>query len=116
MAAAAAPLAQPTSPQDRQATAAALWTFVHLKIPRFTSEIALKVVEDLQPKADEDPKALAKRLRKALSSVGVSLKHTAALDAASRILGHSSWHVCNREPAVPKLKLTMVVKAPEEQF
>ncbi len=116
MAAAAAPLAQPTSPQDLQATAVALWTFVHLKIPRFTSEVALKVVEDLQPKADEDPKALAKRLRKALSSVGVSLKHTAALDAASRILGHSSWHACNREPAVPKLKLTMVVKAPEEQF
>lgn len=116
MAAAAAPLAQPTSPQDLQATAAALWTFVHLKIPRFTSAVALKVVEDLQPKVDEDPKALAKRLRKALSSVGVSLKHTAALDAASRILGHSSWHACNREPAVPKLKLTMVVKAPEEQF
>ena len=116
MAAAAAPLAQPTSPQDLQATAAALWTFVHLKIPRFTSAVALKVVEDLQPKPDEDPKALAKRLRKALSSAGISLKHTAALDAASRILGHSSWHVCNREPAVPKLKLTMVVKAPEEQF
>lgn len=116
MAAAAAPLAQPTSPQDLQATAAALWTFVHLKIPRFTSAVALKVVEDLQPKVDEDPKALAKRLRKALSSVGVSLKHTAALDASSRILGHSSWHACNREPAVPKLKLTMVVKAPEEQF
>lgn len=116
MAAAAAPLAQPTSPQDLQATAAALWTFVHLKIPRFTSEVALKVVEDLQPKPDEDPKALAKRLRKALSSAGISLKHTAALDAASRILGHSSWHACNREPAVPKLKLTMAVKAPEEQF
>lgn len=116
MAAAAAPLAQPTSPQDLQATAAALWTFVHLKIPRFTSEVALRVVEDLQPKADEDPKALAKRLRKALSSVGVSLKHTATLDAASRILGHSSWHACNREPVVPKLKLTMVLKAPEEHF
>ena len=116
MAASTAPLAQPTSPQNLQVTAAALWTFVHLKIPRFTSEVALKVVEDLQPKPDEDPKALAKRLRKALSGAGISLKHTAALDAASRILGHSSWHARNREPAVPKLKLTMVVKAPEEQF
>ena len=116
MAAAAAPLAQPTSPQDLQATAAALWTFVHLKIPRFTSAVALKVVEDLQPKPDEDPKALAKRLRKALGNAGVTLKHTAALDAASRILGHSSWHACNREPAVPKLKLTIAVNAPEEQF
>ena len=116
MSATAAPLAQPTSPQDLQATAAALWTFVHLKVPRFTSEAALKVVEGLQPKPDEDPKALAKRLRKALSGAGISLKHTAALDAASRILGHSSWHARNREPAVPKLKLTMVVKAPKEQF
>ncbi|ODS71943.1 MAG: hypothetical protein ABS43_19395 [Bordetella sp. SCN 67-23] len=116
MAAAAAPSAQSASHQDLQATAAALWTFVHLKVPRFTAEAALKVVEGLQLQPDENPKALAKRLRKALSEVGVSLKHTAALDAASRILGHSSWHVRNREPAVPKLKLTMVVKASEEQF
>ncbi|WP_235513319.1 glyoxalase superfamily protein [Burkholderia pseudomallei] len=116
MAAAAAPLAQPTSHQDLQVTAAALWTFVHLKVPNFTSEAALQVVESLQPKPDEDPKALAKRLRKALSGAGISLKHSAALDAASRILGYSSWHARNREPAVPKLKLTMVVEAPEEQF
>lgn len=116
MAATAAPTAHSASPQDLQATAAALWTFVHLKVPRFTTEAALKVVEGLQPKPDEDPKALAKRLRKALTSTGISLKHTAALDAASRILGHSSWHACNREPFVPKLKLTMVVKTPEEQF
>ena len=88
MAAIAARSAQPTSPEDLQATAAALWTFVHLKVPRFTSDAALKVVEGLRPRPDEDPKALAKRLRKALSEAGVSLKHTAALDAASRILGH----------------------------
>ena len=113
MAATAALTAHPASPQDLQATAVALWTFVHLKVPSFTSDVALKVVEGLQPKPDEDPKALARRLRKALSGAGISLKHTAALDAASRILGHSSWHACNREPSVPKLKLTMVVKAPE---
>jgi len=116
MAATAAPLAQPTSPQNPQATAVALWTFVHLKVPRFTSGVALKVVEGLQLKPDEDPKALAKRLRKALSDAGISLKHTAALEAASRILGHSSWHARNREPAVPKLKLTVAVQAPEEHF
>lgn len=116
MAGTAASTAHTTPPQNLQATAAALWTFVHLRVPRFTSEAALKVVEGLQPKPDEDPKALAKRLRKALSSAGISLKHTAALDAASRILGHSNWHACNREPAVPELKLTMVVTAQEEQF
>ncbi|MBS0353437.1 MAG: hypothetical protein JSR83_05980 [Proteobacteria bacterium] len=116
MAATAAPSAQPTSPQDLQATAVALWTFVHLKVPRFTSDAALKVLEGLEPRPDEDPKMLAKRLRKALSDAGVSLKHTAVLDAASRILGHSSWHACNREPAVPKLKLTIAAQSPEEQF
>ncbi|MGM9481838.1 hypothetical protein ACS5PN_11700 [Roseateles sp. NT4] len=116
MAAAAAPTAHPPSPHDLQASAAALWTFVHLKVPRFTSEAALRVVEGLQAHPDEDPKALAKRLRKALSDAGVALKHTAALDAASRILGRSSWHALHREPTVPKLKLTVVAKAPEEQF
>src|SRR5262245_8282659 len=113
MAAAAAPTAHPASSQDLQATATALWTFVHLKFPRFTSEAALKVVEGLQPQLDEDPKIFAKRLRKALSDMDVSLKHTAALDAASRILGRSSWHALNREPGTPRLKLTMVVQAPE---
>ncbi|WP_019576776.1 glyoxalase superfamily protein [Curvibacter lanceolatus] len=116
MTATAAPSAQSASPQDLQATAASLWTFIHLKVPRFTSEAALKVVEGLQPQPDEDPKALAKRLRKGLSDAGVSLKHTAALDAASRILGRTSWHALNREPAAPKLKLQMVVQTPEEQF
>ena len=89
MAATAAPTAHPAPPQDLKATAAALWTFVHLKVPRFTSEAALKVIEGLQPQPDEDPKVLAKRLRKALSDTGVALKHTAALNAASRILGRS---------------------------
>jgi len=51
-----------------------------------------------------------------VSDAGVSLKHTAALDAASRILGRTSWHALNREAATPKLKLQMVAHAPEEQF
>lgn len=116
MAATAAPSAHTQSPEDLQATAAALWTFVHLKVPRFTSETALKVVEGLQPQPDEDPKVLAKRLRKALNDAGVVLKHTAALDAASRILGRSSWHALDREAATPKLKLTVVAQAAEEPF
>jgi len=116
MAAIAAPTAHPTSPENLQATAAALWTFVHLKVPRFTSEAALQLVEGLHAQPHEDPKVLAKRLRKALSDAGVSLKHTAALDAASRILGRSSWHALNREPVTPKLKLTVVAQAPEELF
>ena len=66
--------------------AAALWTYVHLKVPRFTSERALEVIRQLSPAPDEEPKALAKRLRKELQDCGVALKHTHALHAASRLL------------------------------
>lgn len=116
MAATTAPLAHAPSSENLQATAAALWTFVHLKVPRFTSDAALRVVEQLQAQPGEDPKALAKRLRKALGDVGIALKHTAALDAASRLLGHSSWHACAKATSTPKLKLTIAAHAPDEQF
>ncbi|MFA6313844.1 MAG: glyoxalase superfamily protein [Sterolibacterium sp.] len=105
---------QPLSEQDQ---AVALWTFVHLKIPRFTTEIALDVVKGLAPQLDEEPKAVAKRLRKALMGQGVAIKHTAALEAASRLLGHSSWHVANRTDSHFQLKLTsFAMPVREEEF
>lgn len=91
--------------------AAALWVFVHLKIPRFTSDSALEVVRHLAPHMDETPKSLAKRLRKELAARGVNLKHTAVLNAAARLLGHESWHSI---PAPsPTLKL-LVLGRPED--
>jgi len=104
---------QPLSEQDQ---AVALWTFVHLKIPRFTTEIALNVVKGLAPQLDEEPKAVAKRLRKALMDQGVAIKHTAALEAASRLLGHNSWHVANRTYPNFQLKLTSFATPGEEEF
>src|SRR5581483_7255599 len=59
-----------------------LWTFVHLKIPRFTSEAALEVVKRIAPHAGETPKSLAKRLKTELRAKGIHLKHAAALQAA----------------------------------
>lgn len=116
MTAATAPSAHASSPENLQATAASLWTFVHLKVPRFTSEVALEIVKRLRPQPGDDPKALAKRLRALLSESGVSLKHTAALDAAARMLGHSSWHACDRETPKVTLKLSGMAQAPEELF
>lgn len=85
-----------------EAQAAALWTFVQLRTPRLTTADALSVVRELAPKPEEDVKTVAKRLRSLLSSRGVALKHTHALDAAARLLGHQNWHAAARNPrAVP---------------
>ncbi|MCE9659935.1 MAG: hypothetical protein K8R60_15345 [Burkholderiales bacterium] len=90
----AADAATPLSPE---AQAVALWTFVHLRVPRFASADALAVVKELAPAPHENVKALAKRLRQAMASRGIAFKHTHALDAASRLLGHENWHVAARD-------------------
>lgn len=92
------------TPLSEEEQAAALWTYVHLRIPRFTSQAALEIVKRLASGMDEAPKALAKRLRKELAAQGIAIKHTAALHAAARLLGHESWYAAN-QPA-PKLRLT----------
>jgi hypothetical protein len=84
--------ADAAQPLDDESRAAALWTFVHLKTPRFGSADALDVVRELTPLPGEDVKALAKRLRAALARRGVTLKHTHALDAASKLAGYKGWH------------------------
>ncbi len=101
---------------SEQFQATALWTFVHLKTPRFTSDAALDVVRQLMPFADETPKQLAKRLRAVLIKHGVALKHVHALDAAARLLGHTDWHAANRAEPKVTLKLTLMAEAPEETF
>jgi hypothetical protein len=100
---------------SEQFQAIALWTFVHLKTPRFTSEVALEVIRQLMPINDEDPKRLAKRLRAALRNHGVELKHVNALGAAARLLGQANWHAAhNAQPAT--LKLTRADGPGEELF
>lgn len=91
----------PSIPPRAEVQAAALWTFVHLRTPRFASSDALQVVRELAPIAGEDIKALAKRLKIALEAKGIGLKYTHTLDAAARLLGHKSWHAGGFQ-AVPK--------------
>lgn len=88
-----------------EAQAAALWIFIEAKTPRFSFEDALGIIQQLQPRSDEDPKSLAKRLRKALQARRITLKHTHALHAASQVQGHSSWHT-NEEADVARLQFT----------
>lgn len=90
---------------SEQGQAFALWTFVHLKTPRFTSSTALDVIQQLAPRPEEEPKTVARRLREVLLKYGVALKQTAALEAAARLLGHASWHAANRSSSKLTLKL-----------
>lgn len=98
------------TPLSKEEQATALWVFIHLKIPRFTSQSALQVVQNLSPNTGESVKALAKRLRKELEAHGVHLKHTAALNGAARLLGHENWHSVAASPP----KLTVVLLAQPE--
>jgi hypothetical protein len=94
------------TPLTPEAQAAALWTFVQLKAPRFTFDTALDVVKNLDLRPGEDPKSLAKRLRKALQGRGIAFKHVNALHAASRLSGYSSWHT-NEEAGAPRLRFAI---------
>lgn len=93
------------TPLTPEAQAAALWTFIQAKTPRFSLDDALSVIREVQPRPGEDPKSLAKRLRKALQARRVSLKHTHALHAASHAQGHPSWHT-NEEAGAARLQFT----------
>lgn len=105
MTAIASDAADAAHPLNDEARAAALWTFVHLKTPRFASSDALQVVRELAPQPGEDVKSLAKRLRALLAKEGVALKHTHALDAASRLLGLASWHAGGQQSVTKPLEL-----------
>lgn len=101
----------PLSPEEQ---AAALWTFVHLKMPRFTSEVALEVVKRVGPRPGETARAVAKRLKAELKSKGIHLKHTNALQAASRLLGFESWYTDGASGA--RLRLTTVGRSGGERL
>jgi hypothetical protein len=93
-----------TEAQQKQAFD--LWAFVCIKIPKFTNESALSVVQNLPPIANESPKKLARRLMKEMAKHGVHLKHTHAIDAASKVLGYKSWHAANQDEGRYRLKVT----------
>jgi len=86
---------------------------VHLKAPRFTTAAALQVVETLALEPSEDPKQLARRLRKELARFGVALKHVNAIKAAARLQGHRSWHHVSGSAEHAKLKAFGVLEDTE---
>lgn len=95
------------TPITLEAQAAALWMFVRAKAPRFTLESARDVIARLGLQPGEAPKPLAKRLRAALETHRVTLKHTNALQAASRLAGFESWHE-NTDEDIHRLKFVTI--------
>jgi len=85
-------------------------------MPRFTSESALDVIKSLAPVPDDEPRKLAKRLRRELAARGVHMKHANSLQAASRLLGHESWHASRRTVPTPTLRLTSPSEPGEQLF
>jgi hypothetical protein len=114
MSATAQASANAANPHPEELQAAALWTYVHLKVPRFTSERALDVVRSLTIRPEEDDvKSLATRLQRAMSRQGVAMKRTYAIEAAARLLGHENWHTANR--AAPQNALALEVMGAKGQ-
>lgn len=72
--------------------ARALHSFLSAKHPRMALSLAQAVIQKLVPSKNEPVKLLAERLKPSLVQSGIRIKHAAALEAAARIQGHSSWH------------------------
>lgn len=98
----------PRAPLSPELQAAALWTYVQAKLPRFSSQTALAVVNNLEPLPGEDLKHLAKRLKPLLERQGIRIKHTACLEAAARMLGAANWHESEYTGPEPTLELTVL--------
>lgn len=98
----------PDAPLTPEVQAAALWTYIQVRTPRFTSAHALAVIGELQPQPGELLKHLAKRLRPLLERRGVRAKHAACLEAAARLQGHPSWHEAEHPSAAPHLRTVVL--------
>lgn len=105
------------NPHHEKFQATALWTYVHLKVPRFTSERALDVVRRLTIRPDEDDlKALATRLQREMAHQGVAMRRAYAIEAAARLLGHENWHTANRAAQPRTLALEVMGAAGHQEF
>src|SRR5581483_2803948 len=56
------------------------------------------------------------RLRVALASKGIDIKHASALEAAARLLGYFGWHAARRIASKNRLKLTAMSDMGREQL
>lgn len=75
---------------DPSSQATRLVDFLRDRYPQVNHDLALAVVRQSSPDP-EDPPATAKRLRAALASKGVPIKHLISLQAASHLLFDKSW-------------------------
>lgn len=90
-------------PLSVEASAAALWTFIKARSPRFTFESAVDLFQELNLSPDEDHKLLARRLAQALKVRGIKMKHSNALQAIARLSGNGSWYTWD-QPVISRLR------------
>lgn len=101
---------------DRDERAISLWTFVHLRNPGFTPRDAYDLVSRLNLASDANPKDVARHLGAELRDHGLAMKHVYLLEAAAKLLGHTSWHAANRLKPWAKLRLTALDGSDEEIY
>ncbi|WP_227105502.1 glyoxalase superfamily protein [Chromobacterium rhizoryzae] len=101
---------------SEQEQAKILWSYLGPKHPRLTEPTVQIVVRKLAQSPLEGPKQLARRLQQELLQFGVAIKHTAAVEAASRLQGFSDWHTARRQVPNDTLRLTVVMADVTEDF
>jgi hypothetical protein len=98
------------SASSPEVSASALFDFLHNRFPSVTLELAAAVLRELDVRDGEGIKAFAKRLRSGLNRRGVPIKHTAALEAAARVLNGNNWHEHRQEDLF--CTLTVLISQP----
>lgn len=98
------------SASSPEVSASALFGFLHNRFPSVTLDLAASVLRELGFRGGEDIKAFANRLRSLLNRRGVPIKHTAALEAAARVLNGTSWHEHRQEDLF--CTLTVLISQP----
>jgi len=92
-----------SAPLDAQQRADGLYAFVGSIFPNFTPKLALQIVQQVSAHWLEPPKGLARTVRTALADFGYKISHVSALQAASRIQGHSDYFHTPKPPLLLKV-------------
>jgi hypothetical protein len=98
------------SASSPEVSASALFEYLHNRFPSVTLELIASALRELEVRDGEGIKAFAKRLRSVLNRRGVPIKHTAALEAAARVLNGTSWHEHRQEDLF--CTLTVLISQP----
>ncbi len=74
----------------------ALWSFVNSRFKQLSLHDVTRIASQLPVSVDASLRQVADVLKRHLAQLGIRLKHTHALEAASLLLGHPSWQAARR--------------------